>query len=64
MMFNIVYLMPKPAKKKKDEFISVRVESTVKDKLLKIAEKNDRPMSWVVNKILVEYVSSDKPKVF
>lgn len=56
--------MPTVSKKKKDEYISVRVESSVKDKLQKIAEKNDRPMSWVVNKILVDYLNSDKPKSF
>lgn len=63
-MYDIVFGMPRRPVKKKDEFISVRVESAVKDKLLKIAEKNDRPMSWIVNRILVDYLNSDKPKTF
>ncbi|MBL4827444.1 MAG: hypothetical protein JKY66_06980 [Spongiibacteraceae bacterium] len=56
--------MAKTPKKKKDEFISVRVETAVKGKLVKLAEKHERSVSWVVNKILVEYVNNDKSKAF
>ncbi|MBL4827443.1 MAG: hypothetical protein JKY66_06975 [Spongiibacteraceae bacterium] len=44
----------------KDEFISVRVQAQVKVKLQKIADEKDRPLSWVVNKILEESLENSR----
>lgn len=60
-MCDIVYLMASNTDEKKTEFISLRVTKSVKNKLEDIAVQNDRPLSWVVNKILEKYVTSKKP---
>ena len=57
-MCDIVYLMAKKVDEKKTEFISLRVSKTVKRKLEDVAIQNDRPLSWVVNKILEKHVNS------
>lgn len=61
-MCDIVYFMPKKPTEKKDELISVRVKSPIKEKLLEIAIEKDRPLSWVVNQIIEEYLEKKKPK--
>ena len=46
--------------KKKDtktEFLSVRVAPETKKSLEKIAEKQDRTLSWLVAKILKDYLA-------
>ncbi len=45
---------------KKPDFLSVRVSKSVKSKLEKVAKENDRPLSWVVNRILEKYVNSSR----
>jgi predicted transcriptional regulator len=57
-MYDNVYIMSKKKTEKKDELISVRVSNTLRNKLEAIAEENDRPLSWVVNKILEKYTNS------
>ena len=54
--------MSKKRPEKKDEFISVRVEKATKDKLLEIAEETERPLSWVVGRILRAYVAANSQK--
>lgn len=49
--------MSKKRQEKKDEFISVRVEKATKERLLEIAEETERPLSWIVGKILRAYVA-------
>ena len=49
--------MSKKRQEKKDEFISVRVEKATKEKLMEIAEETERPLSWIVGKILRAYVA-------
>lgn len=56
----IVYLMAKKTVEKKTEFISVRVSKSVKNKLEDIALENDRPLSWVVSRILENYAGSKR----
>ncbi|MCG8434139.1 MAG: hypothetical protein MJA83_08925 [Gammaproteobacteria bacterium] len=50
--------MAKAEANKKTEFLSIRVSQPVKRKLQKLADDQDRPLSWVVNKILEKYVNS------
>lgn len=57
-MCDIVYLMPKKTDQKKTDFISLRVSKSVKSKLEEIALQNDRPLSWVVSKIIENHVNS------
>lgn len=57
-MCDIVYLMVKKTEQKKTEFISLRVSKDVKSKLEAIALQQDRPLSWVVSKILEKHVNS------
>ena len=57
-MCDIVYLMAKKTDQKKTDFISLRVSKSVKSKLEEIALQNDRPLSWVVSKILENHVNS------
>lgn len=52
--------MARNVSEKKTDFLSVRMSKTVKSKLEKVAEENDRPLSWVVNKILENYVNSKR----
>lgn len=52
--------MPAPlkeqdTKEQKSAIIYVRVSSTIKNKLLKIAKKEDRPISTVIRWALVKY---------
>lgn len=42
----------------KFESINIRVESTLKDKLIKLAEKDDRSLSNLIKIILTKYISS------
>lgn len=50
--------MAKKTDEKKTEFISVRVSKAVKARLEEIAEEHDRPLSWVVNRVLEKHVNS------
>lgn len=52
--------MTKKTTEKKTEFISARVSKTVKKRLEDIAVQNDRPLSWVVSKILENYAGSKR----
>ena len=45
---------------KKTEFLSVRVLASTKTTLARIAEENERSLSWVVAKILDEYLKSSR----
>ena len=56
--------MKKP-ENKKTEFLSVRLPGATKSKLELIAEENDRSLSWIVAKILNDYVnnSAKGPKI-
>jgi predicted transcriptional regulator len=51
-------LLARKTAKKKTELVSARVSKTVKSKLEDIALENDRPLSWVVSKILEKYANS------
>lgn len=57
-MCDIVYLMAKKIEQKKTEFLSLRVSKDVKNKLETIAAQQERPLSWVVSKILEKHVNS------
>lgn len=57
-MCDIVYLMAKKTDQKKTEFISLRISKSVKAKLEAIAEEHERPLSWVVCKIIEKHVDS------
>lgn len=57
-MCDMVYRMAKNQDDKKTEFLSVRVSRSVKAKLEKIAVENERPLSWVVSRVLENYVNS------
>ena len=51
------------AKTKRSEFIGLRVTTDIKQKLEKIAEKEDRSIAYVVNLIIVQYFEkSEKTK--
>ena len=53
------------AKKKTDrktEFLSVRVSETTKNTLEEIAESEDRSLSWLVAKVLEDYLKARKNK--
>ena len=45
---------------KKTEFLSVRVSEGTKDSLEEIAESEDRSLSWLVAKILEDYLKIKK----
>ena len=45
---------------KKTEFLSVRVSEGTKDALEEIAENEDRSLSWLVAKILEDYLKIKK----
>ena len=57
-MCDIVYLMDKNTEQKKTEFISLRISKSVKAKLEAIALQQERPLSWVVSKIIEKHVNS------
>ena len=48
---------------KKSEFLSVRVAKETKVELEKIAEENDRSISWVVGKIIDKYLNGKSRKL-
>ncbi len=48
-------------KEKRDEYITVRVSLPLKDRLNALARENRRPLSWLVNNILEEYVAGEQP---
>ena len=53
------------AKKKMDrktEFLSVRVSEATKNSLEEIAESEDRSLSWLVAKVLEDYLKIRKKK--
>ena len=51
-----------PNDRKKSEFLSVRVSPTVKEKLEKIAQKNERTLSWVIAKIIDKHLGGKTPE--
>lgn len=50
------------AKEKKSETVTVKTTPSIKQKLDKIAEEDDRSLSYVVDRILHEYFDSKKSK--
>ena len=50
--------MDKNTEQKKTEFISLRISKSVKAKLEAIALQQERPLSWVVSKIIEKHVNS------
>jgi hypothetical protein len=55
-----IVIMAKRTSDKKTEFLSVRVPASTKTELLRIAEKNERSLSWVVAKILALYLTEER----
>lgn len=55
-----IVFMVKKAPEKKTEFLSVRVPTATKTALADIAAEKERSLSWVVAKILEEYLRSGK----
>jgi predicted transcriptional regulator len=55
-----IVIMGKRTSDKKTEFLSVRVPASTKSELLRIAEKNERSLSWVVAKILALYLTEER----
>lgn len=50
-------------KDKKDAYLTFRTTSKIKEELEKEANEIDRPLSWLLNKIVTEYTEKkDKPK--
>ena len=43
---------------KKSEMIGVKITPTIKKELTKIAEKEDRSISYIVNKLIEEYIKN------
>ena len=60
---DIVFMAKKPPEKK-TEFLSVRVPTPTKTALAEIAAENERSLSWVVAKILEEYLRSPRKGKF
>lgn len=52
--------MKKKPAPKKSEFLSIRISLTTKNKLLKIAEEQERSISWLVGKIVEDYLKKKK----
>jgi len=52
-----IVIMGKRTSDKKTEFLSVRVPATTKAALIRLAETNERSLSWVVAKILETHLS-------
>lgn len=44
---------------KKEEFITIRITKDTKKKLIKISEKEDRTISYIVNKIIENHLKKD-----
>lgn len=59
---DIVYPMHKQTKERKSEFLSVRVPSSTKKALDKIAQDKERSLSWIVGKILEDYLKNKRQK--
>jgi len=55
-----IVIMGKRTSDKKTEFLSVRVPASTKTELLRIAEKNERSLSWVVAKILALHLTEER----
>jgi predicted transcriptional regulator len=47
---------------KKNEYITFRTDENVKNKLLDLAEKEDRTLSYIVNRILKNYLEGESEK--
>ena len=47
-------------KEKRAEFITIRASSTIKDQLTAMAEQQDRSLSWLVNRVLEQFVSEQR----
>jgi len=54
--------MPMKESNKKTEFLSLRVSKAVKKELEEIAASDDRSVSWLVGKVLDEFLKSFKEK--
>jgi predicted transcriptional regulator len=51
---------PKPANEKKDEVRNVRLEPPILEKLKGIAKREDRSISYLLNKAVKEFVERAK----
>lgn len=47
---------------KKTEYISIRIHEETKNKLLELAEKEERSLSWIVNKIIENHFKEEGKK--
>lgn len=45
---------------KKSEMIGVKITPTIKKELTKIAEKEDRSISYIVNRLLEDYIKKER----
>jgi len=54
-----IVIMGKRTSDKKTEFLSVRVPASTKTALLRIAEENERSLSWVMAKILDNHLKGN-----
>jgi predicted transcriptional regulator len=54
--------MPRKKKNPKTQFLSVRVTPEIRQALEKIAASEDRTLSWLVGKIVREYLESRRKK--
>ena len=54
-----IVIMGKRTADKKTEFLSVRVPASTKTALLRIAEEKERSLSWIVAKILDNYLKGN-----
>ncbi|MBT7065014.1 MAG: hypothetical protein HN919_01815 [Verrucomicrobia bacterium] len=49
--------MKKPSNEAKSEFLSIRIARTTKDALERIAVAEERSLSWIVGKIIEDYIA-------
>lgn len=47
---------------KKSAYITFRTSEEIKSHLEKMAKEDERTLSWVINKILEEYIKKTAPK--
>ena len=52
----------KKVSEKKSEMIGVKITPSIKKALTEIAEKEDRSISYIVNRLIEEYINKTSPK--
>lgn len=45
-------------KKNKDDYLTIRIDQTVKEKLRKAASAQDRSTSWLAQKLIADFVAA------